>query len=344
MGAEAVRKDDTQDLRRADRPLVTVIIPTFKRPALIVQCILSCSAQKDLAPGTFEIVVVDNCPDGSALSAVTKASELATVSVEYIHEPKPGISAARNAGLNRARGRFAAFIDDDEIATENWLSCLIQTQQSSKADVVFGPVLPCMPDTPDTAHHGFFKLFLTHSINHSSGSCVGSTILTPFWARGGKAYPELSTANCLISRESPSLIGMQFDSRLGGFGGEDALYFNQLVANGGHLVWCAEAVVWEHVPVERLSLRYALTRAFRGGQVVSWTPMLLAPARPALATLSMSIALLQVPVFSFLAMGCALIGSSRRHHFLARLASAIGKLLWAAPFRKRAWPSWRGVS
>jgi hypothetical protein len=54
-----------------------------------------------------------------------------------------------------------------------------------------------------------------------------------------------------------------FDPRLGLTGGEDTLFIRQLLRGGRKIVWCAEAVIWETIPSEKLEARYLLRRAFR---------------------------------------------------------------------------------
>jgi glycosyltransferase involved in cell wall biosynthesis len=258
-----------------------------------------------------------------------------------VHEPTRGVSSARNAGLSQAVGDFVAFIDDDEVATEYWLAHLLDTQARFAADVVFGPVEPILPDIADSRLSAFFESVFTYSADRPSGTEIISSILVPFWARGRNACPPLNTANCLIFRKAEEVAKVQFDDRLGRFGGEDALYFIQLCLRGARLVWCAEAVVSEYIPEERVRLGYVLARSFRGGQMVSWAPMLLSPPRPALTALSIGIALAQVLTFTFMALGAAVVGSPKRYSYLARLVAAIGKLFWGARFRRNPWPSWR---
>jgi succinoglycan biosynthesis protein ExoM len=50
------------------------------------------------------------------------------------------ISVARNACLDAATAPLVAFIDDDEVASPEWLVALVGTWESSNADVVLGPV------------------------------------------------------------------------------------------------------------------------------------------------------------------------------------------------------------
>ena len=64
----------------------------------------------------------------------------ARTAVLYIHEPKQGVVFARNKAISVARGDYVVFLDDDECATQNWLSELLRVRSSRDADVVFGPI------------------------------------------------------------------------------------------------------------------------------------------------------------------------------------------------------------
>jgi glycosyltransferase involved in cell wall biosynthesis len=118
---------------------VSIVIPTFQRPDALRDALRSCLAQRADPRRPFEIVVVDNSADGSA-APVVAGVEAGAIPVRYVHEPRPGISRARNAGLANARGRFLAWIDDDERASPDWLAHLTRAQRTYDADVVFGPV------------------------------------------------------------------------------------------------------------------------------------------------------------------------------------------------------------
>jgi succinoglycan biosynthesis protein ExoM len=315
-------------------PRVTVVIPTFRRPLLLSRCISSCLGQIDIDPSSFEIIVVDNSPERSAEATVVEFLEGTATSIRYVHEPNSGISHSRNAGLNNANGEFVAFIDDDEVASETWLAQMLATQARCNAEVVFGPVLPMIEPSGYASCKSVTRDLLTHSTEHPTGTEVASKLLVPFWARDRRAYTRLASGNVLIWRNAPRVNKIRFEPDLGRTGGEDDLYFNQLASNGVRMVWCAEALAWEHVPPERLSLRYGVIRAFSGGQGVSCIPLLLKPRRPALTVLSMAIGLMQVPAYSALVVATALVGSHRRYHYVVRLAGAFGKLFWASPFRR----------
>lgn len=93
-------------------PLVSVIIPTRNRSVLLREAIESVLA---VHRGVFEleVIVVD---DGSTDSAREVASAYPVV---YLRTEGLGASAARNAGMDAARGEFLAFLDDDDVWLPN---------------------------------------------------------------------------------------------------------------------------------------------------------------------------------------------------------------------------------
>lgn len=305
---------------------LTVVVPTFRRPDLLRGCVIACGRQAVDESISVEIVVVDNCPDGSARSVVDDLADGSAHPILYVAEAEPGISAARNAGLRQASGEFVAFIDDDEVPAPNWLSCLVETARRFEADAVLGPVHPLDPLRGEAI-----------ATWPRTGTVLGSTTVSPFWARAGKAFPRLATNNVLLRVASRSVEGVRFDPRLGLTGGEDTVYFNTIIGRGAKLVSCLEACVHEHIGSDRLTLGYALSRSFRGGQIISWAPMLAEPRSLLLTSTSMIVGLAQLPAFLALAAWSCVVGRDKRDHHLRRAAAALGKLFWAAPFRFRAY-------
>jgi len=90
-------------------PTVSVVIPTADRPALLARAVESVLAQTFT---DFELLVVD---DGStaAIDPALGAGRLARARV-IRHDARRGAAAARNTGTRAARGRFVAFLDDDD--------------------------------------------------------------------------------------------------------------------------------------------------------------------------------------------------------------------------------------
>lgn len=109
------------------QPLVTAIIPTYRRPALVGRSCRSVLAQ---TWRPLELIVVD---DGSAdetpqvLSALRPEAEAAGVDLRVMTVPNGGPGLARNAALQAAQGEYFAFLDDDDL----WVPGKVQAQAAA---------------------------------------------------------------------------------------------------------------------------------------------------------------------------------------------------------------------
>ncbi len=90
-------------------PTVSVIIPTYQRSHIVSQAINSVLAQtyKD-----YEIIVVN---DGSQDNTPQVLAQFSDTRITAIHQTNQGLSAARNTGIRSARGKYIAFLDDDDL-------------------------------------------------------------------------------------------------------------------------------------------------------------------------------------------------------------------------------------
>jgi GT2 family glycosyltransferase len=92
----------------AHRPSVSVIVPTYNRVGFVVEAVASVLSQ---TYRDFEVVVVDDgSTDGTA--DVLKPYH---GHIRYVHQPHRGVSAARNVGIQFARGDYLAFLDSDDL-------------------------------------------------------------------------------------------------------------------------------------------------------------------------------------------------------------------------------------
>lgn len=121
-------------------PLLSVVIPTFRRPAMLRNAI--ASALLAAPGGEVEVVVVPNGPDTSWKRVAQAFREDERVSW---HELKTGHAcAARNHGLSQARGKYVRFLDDDDYlypAAADQLSLI----ESRHADVCSAPLQNILP-------------------------------------------------------------------------------------------------------------------------------------------------------------------------------------------------------
>ena len=118
-----------------ENDLVSVIIPTYKRPDVLSRSIDSVLNQ---SYGNIEIIVVDdNDPDSEFRQTTARVMQLyeSNGKVRYIqHERNKNGSAARNTGFRASRGAYIMFLDDDDeffpTKIESQISCLKERDES----------------------------------------------------------------------------------------------------------------------------------------------------------------------------------------------------------------------
>lgn len=100
-----------------DAPLISVIIPTFNRAAFLPTALASIYAQ---ATRSLQVIVVD---DGSTdhTAAVVRDFD---AELTYLYQANRGPVAARNCGLDQARGEWVTFLDSDD----QWVAGRLQRQ------------------------------------------------------------------------------------------------------------------------------------------------------------------------------------------------------------------------
>jgi glycosyltransferase involved in cell wall biosynthesis len=104
-------------MRISNKPLVSVIIPTYNRGWIIKEAINSVLDQ-DFSD--FELIVVDDGSDDDTREVLGTYANSITV----LHQSNRGVSAARNRGIADASGRLIAFLDSDDL----WLPGKLKTQ------------------------------------------------------------------------------------------------------------------------------------------------------------------------------------------------------------------------
>ncbi len=223
---------------------IDVCIATFKRP-LVLDKLLNSLHRQNLAGISMRVIVVDNDHAQSARAVVDAFRARSRLDVVYDVEPEQNIALARNRTLRHLASDYFAFVDDDEMVSENWLRRLLDAMRQYRADIVFGPVISVFP-----AH---------------SPSWVKVNFQRPRRPSGQEVHTG-GAGNVLIKRSILENEQQVFDPSFGLTGGEDTDFFYRMHLAGRRLVWCDEAWAKEPVPVDRLSPEWLRRRGFRSGQ------------------------------------------------------------------------------
>jgi glycosyltransferase involved in cell wall biosynthesis len=141
-------------------PKISVVICTFNRHDLLLEAIMSIELQ-DLPDQDYELIVVDNSDDLRAREQFREGLQI-TCAHRYVDEARPGLSRARNIGINAARAELVAFLDDDAKAPASWLRHIIEGFAiHEEAGVVGGPVRPIWTARPPAWLTPQLQSFLT---------------------------------------------------------------------------------------------------------------------------------------------------------------------------------------
>ena len=113
-------------------PAISVIIPVYRVERYLDACVSSVLAQTF---GDFEIILVDDgSPDGCP--ALCDAWARKDPRIRVIHRENGGLSAARNTGIEAAKGQFLTFVDSDDLLEPDTLRRAWEAQRQYSADLV----------------------------------------------------------------------------------------------------------------------------------------------------------------------------------------------------------------
>lgn len=113
-------------------PVLSVIIPVYNREKFVERCVKSVAAS---SLKNIEIILIDDgsIDDSSALCD-KMAKEDSRISV--IHQQNAGVSVARNRGLEKAQGKYFAFVDSDDYIEPDMYEKMVTAMEEKDVDMV----------------------------------------------------------------------------------------------------------------------------------------------------------------------------------------------------------------
>lgn len=235
---------------------ISAVICTFNRAGYLRKALQSLLCQT-LDISQYEILIIDNCSTDTTKQIVTE--EFSYISnLRYCYEPKLGLSNARNTGWRQARGTYVAYLDDDAVASTQWLEKILEsfTTVTPQPGVVGGKVEPIWEaERPVWLTDNFLAYLSLIDLSEYPRSLsaneilVGANIAFPklLLQKLGGFAPKLGrTGNSLISCEEVALI-------------------QQIVESGLQRFYHPDASVGHHVHVSRISTNWFRRRFFWQG-------------------------------------------------------------------------------
>jgi len=244
-------------VRRNGSLFISVVICTLNRPFFLKKCIDSILSNRYK---NYEIIVVGQGIDETPKKVIAENFG-GNARIQYMHTDIVGLSHARNVGCNSAKGEVIAFIDDDAVATTNWLQGYAEAFQNiDPIPAIVGGMIEPVWETAKPLWYPTDRQFLLGIYN------IGDTI---------QPFPETDLpigANFAILKSVVEEIG-GFDTEVGFdssrknsmIAGEDSLIGLKVRAANYPLYYQPKAKVFHHVSTVKLSRKYFLKRHFWEG-------------------------------------------------------------------------------
>ena len=223
-------------------PEASIIICTFNRSRLLADTMDTLIRSLSSFPKPVEVIVVNNAStDDTERLVRSLIQKTEKPHIRLLHESRQGLSYARNAGLEHARGDIICFLDDDVFVPEGWLQGLLAPfALSEEVGGVTGRVrLHFESETKPGWFTDRYRGVLSES-NRGDSPCL----LT--------RSDDMMGGNCALKRKAVSAIGL-YNTELGRKGynllsGEDTDYAQRLWEKGFKLAYAPDGYINHRIP------------------------------------------------------------------------------------------------
>ncbi|MDR0833893.1 MAG: glycosyltransferase family 2 protein [Candidatus Symbiothrix sp.] len=222
----------------------SIVICTYNRAEALRQS-LESAAKQDFPIEDFEIVVVDNnSPDATELVCGDLMHQYSNI--RYFKEIQQGVSYGRNRGVNEARGKFIAFVDDDETINSNYVDELNEFFKTHpQAELCSLPVVPVFEAQPPKWLSPFTMRLITGA--YDKGSVVKHVSSKDYPGTGHAVFKrdlflKYGAFNTALGRKGSSLMGA-----------EDKDFFLRLIQNGVACYYVPTAPIYHHISANKLT-------------------------------------------------------------------------------------------
>lgn len=228
----------------------SIIVSTFDHADILELCLRSLARLK-FPKEKYEIILVDNNPENP--KRIPISGKKGVPKLKTVFEETAGLARSRNRGIDESSGEFIAFIDDDALIDENYLSAAqMAIGKHPEISIFGGPIYPFYIDKKPF----WFK----------------DEYESRFWGeneRTLKSEETFSGSNMIINRDLFVRFG-KFRTSLGMRGrelslGEETEFFTRLKKRGIELLYIPHMKVKHLVHSDKMTVSYQLKRAYAAG-------------------------------------------------------------------------------
>ena len=229
---------------------VSIIVITRNRAVYLHQVLKSLIGQ-EIQGEAYEIILVDNNSKDATASVVKDFNRTFGDRIEYVFKPEIGMPKARNTGASVAKGEILVFIDDDAIASSNWLDTYDRLYKTFPDIVAWGGKIDLVFQSSRPKWLSDDLMMALSYLNISDKETILSFPDYPFGC------------NFSVKRE--------YYMRIGGFiedlknSNEEKAFFYKLHLNNYKVGFSPKALVYHQIPSSRLKKRYFIKRGIKQG-------------------------------------------------------------------------------
>lgn len=231
---------------------------TRARPAMLQNLLVSYAEMQVPVGTSVHFILVENNHRPTLCDLVEGfRKQLPQWTVQYEVEPRLGIAFARNRALEcalAAGGDLLTFADDDEVVAVDWLIQLLAERDASNLDIVGSPVRLAPPPFDASSWTRLIWSGMDRANRHHEAKALR-------YRNSGKADQiRIATGSWMANLAFFHRTDLRFNNQLGLAGGEDWGLWAEARKLGARTGWTPDAIAYETVPLERLSLRYLYRR------------------------------------------------------------------------------------
>jgi len=222
-------------------PVISIIVPIYNAEKHLRRCLDSILAQTFM---DFECILIN---DGSSDNCSVICEEYAQKDKRFvvIHQQNKGVSAARNAGLDVAKGEWVGFVDSDDWIDIEMFSILYEYTAKYNADISICGVR-IIPTNEQNKYENGFKI-----LNQEEA-------LLMMFQNGKKTFGGYS-CNKLVKANIISQNNLRFDSSINYM--EDLLFFYQVFKHAKIIVYAPNPYYNYYTNSESITKQWGLTQA-----------------------------------------------------------------------------------